>query len=178
MSININFANAPCSWGVIEQTEGASVTYSEVLDEMSDSGFAGTELGNWGFMPSDPVKLREELDSRGLALVGSWATVRPESEEHSQSDMVNVLRTAKLIRDASENSSDNPVIVLGGWRTKQRVKQAGRITHKYALSFEDWTVYAENVTAIAKAVWNETGLRCVYHPHGGTWVETPGKRQH
>ena len=71
----VRIANAPCSWGVIEGIDGAHAGYRHVIDEMAETGYAGTELGDWGFMPTDPARLREELGARGLALVGSWVSV-------------------------------------------------------------------------------------------------------
>jgi inosose dehydratase len=51
----IKVANAPCSWGVLEfELEGEAAGYVQVLDEMVETGYAGTELGDWGFMPTDP----------------------------------------------------------------------------------------------------------------------------
>ena len=56
----IRIANAPCSWGALEfDLQGKAAGYERVLDEMQRSGYAGTELGDWGFMPTDPVKLKE-----------------------------------------------------------------------------------------------------------------------
>ena len=65
----VRIANAPCSWGVIEGIEGDGGGYRRVIDEIAETGYVGTELGDWGFMPTDPDKLRSELDARGLALV-------------------------------------------------------------------------------------------------------------
>ena len=70
----IRVANAPCSWGVIENVEGETGGYRQVLDEMVETGYAGTELGDWEFMPTDPDALRAELDARGLAMLASFAT--------------------------------------------------------------------------------------------------------
>ena len=54
----IKIANAPCSWGVLEfESKTASPGYRQVLDEMAQAGYAGTELGDWGFMPTDPQAL-------------------------------------------------------------------------------------------------------------------------
>ena len=50
----IRIANAPCSWGALEfDLDGKAATYSQVLDEMQETGYVGTELGDWGFMPTD-----------------------------------------------------------------------------------------------------------------------------
>ncbi len=73
----IAVANAPCSWGVLEfESKTASPGYAKVLDEIAASGYAGTELGDWGFMPSDPGLLRDELQRRHLAMVGAFVTTR------------------------------------------------------------------------------------------------------
>ena len=66
----IRLANAPCSWGVIENTPGERGGYALVLDEMQETGYFGTELGDWGFMPTAPSELRAELERRRLALAG------------------------------------------------------------------------------------------------------------
>ena len=53
----IKIANAPCSWGILEfDLEGESAGFEQVLDEMKETGYAGTELGDWGFMPSEPAR--------------------------------------------------------------------------------------------------------------------------
>ena len=70
-------ANAPCSWGALEFAglEGDSVGYEQMLDELRATGYVGTELGDWGFMPTDPDRLRFELRSRNLQLLASWVSV-------------------------------------------------------------------------------------------------------
>jgi len=65
----IKVANAPVSWGVIEKIEGERSAYARVLDEIAETGYAGTELGDWGFLPTDPDLLATELAARGLELV-------------------------------------------------------------------------------------------------------------
>ena len=74
----VRIANAPCSWGVIEGIEGERSGYRQVIDEMQETGYAGTELGDWGFMPTNPDQLRRELEDHGLELVGSWVSVNLE----------------------------------------------------------------------------------------------------
>ncbi|HLL79651.1 MAG TPA: xylose isomerase, partial [Ktedonobacteraceae bacterium] len=73
----IPIANAPCSWGALEfeGLQGEQVAYSQMLDELRDTGYAGTELGDWGYMPTEPGALRAELERRGLAMVGAFVPV-------------------------------------------------------------------------------------------------------
>ncbi|HEX5498108.1 MAG TPA: hypothetical protein VFX03_02735, partial [Thermomicrobiales bacterium] len=73
----IRVANAPVSWGILEFEGLPAKTYSwsEVLDEIAATGYAGTELGDYGFLPADPIRLRAELDRRGLTMLGAFVPV-------------------------------------------------------------------------------------------------------
>ena len=84
--------------------------YAWVIDEMHEAGYAGTELGDWGFMPIDPVELRKELDARNLKLLASWVSVFLHDREcHAQSE-ADAVRTAGLL--AAVGGPD-AMVVLG-----------------------------------------------------------------
>jgi inosose dehydratase len=52
----IRVANAPMSWGSMEHLElPAEYPYTCVLDEINAAGYSGTELGLYGFLPSDQM---------------------------------------------------------------------------------------------------------------------------
>jgi inosose dehydratase len=165
-------ANAPCSWGVIENITLGGGTYKQVLDEMQATGYAGTELGDWGFMPTDPDQLKEELAARGLAMLGSWVTVKLQDASQHEASADDAVRTAKLL--AEVGGKDN-FIVLGNdvYADERRIKNAGRITPDMAMDEETWKVFAQGAEYVARRVKEETGLRTVFHPHIGTLVETP-----
>ena len=72
----IKIANAPCSWGALEfDLEGEAPDYVQVLNEIAETGYAGTELGDWGFMPTEPEKLLGEIHGRNLVLLGAFVPV-------------------------------------------------------------------------------------------------------
>ncbi len=72
----MKLANAPCSWGVLEfDLQGEPCDYTQVLNEMQTIGYRGTELGDWGFMPTDPTQLNDELAARKLTLLGTFVPV-------------------------------------------------------------------------------------------------------
>ena len=54
--------NAPCSWGSLEHQDlSQAIPSAQMLDELVETGYTGTELGDWGYMPTDPVRLSEEI---------------------------------------------------------------------------------------------------------------------
>jgi len=167
----VRIANAPCSWGVIEGIDGDRDGYRRVIDEMAETGYIGTELGDWGFMPTDPDELRAELDSRGLALVGSWVSVNLENPDcHAQSAAAAV-RTA---RQLARVGGDRAVVVLGNdpYGNPYRTTIAGRVTPGDAMSDDQWAVFAEGANTVARRVMDEAGIRTVVHQHIGTLIET------
>ncbi len=62
--------NAPCSWGINYPT-GNAYTWEEYLDQVAASGYRGTELGPFGFLPKDKAVLERELKKRNLTLIGA-----------------------------------------------------------------------------------------------------------
>ena len=172
---DIRIGNHPCSWGVAARTtEGMAEIppYGLVLDEMEQTGYAGTELGFWGFLPTDPRTLRDELAHRGLDMVGGLVTVRlADSAAHTEG-LERVLRTASLVADSggpgaflllADEHNSNPT----------RKKLAGRIEPGHALSGEQWSVFADGAQRIAQSVKERTGLRTAFHHHCAGFVETP-----
>jgi inosose dehydratase len=168
----IRVGNAPVSWGVIENVEGERGGYARVLDEMHETGFAGTELGDWGFMPTDPAVLRQELAARNLKLLASWVSVYLHDADRHAASEADAVRTARLL--AEVGGPDN-LIVLGNdpYGDPMRTQNAGRIRPEHGMTDAQWKVFTEGANRVARAVKRETGLRTVFHHHIGTWVETP-----
>ena len=174
-SQGIKVANAPCSWGVLEfNLPGQGAAYAKVLDEISETGYVGTELGDWGFMPTNPQFLREELDKRKLGLVGAFVPVAFCYEEAYADGEKRAIQTARLMAAAVGTS---PFIVLADDNGKDatRTKFAGRISEGQSLSTEQWKGYGDRVNRIALQVKKETGLQSVFHHHCAGFVETPGE---
>jgi inosose dehydratase len=146
----IQIANAPCSWGVLEfDLEGKAAGYQQVLDEIRDTGYEGSELGDWGFMPTDPLKLKDELLQRNLSMIGAFVPVFLKDRE-------------AFIVLADDNG-----------KIKERTLNAGRINSSMGLSKDEWKVFAEGTNYVASEIKAKTGLRTVFHHHCAGYVETP-----
>jgi inosose dehydratase len=170
----IAVANAPCSWGVLEfESKAASPAYTQVLDEMAASGYAGTELGDWGFMPTAPDALRDELCRRQLAMLGAFVTTRLADPQSYDDSLRTAVRTAALLSAVSDGCQ--PVIVLSDEPTADpvRARAAGRVLPAMSLSERQWDEAAGGVNRIARAVRDAAGLRTVFHHHCAGFVETP-----
>ncbi|MBE0699460.1 MAG: TIM barrel protein [Anaerolineaceae bacterium] len=169
----IKIANAPCSWGVLEfNLEGKAAGFGQVLDEMVETGYTGTELGDWGFMPTDPVLLRKEVQARGLTLLGAFVPVLLKDPRAHPAGIECAVRTARLLAGAE---GDTPFIVLSDDNCKipVRTQNAGRIQPEQGLNELEWKIAAEGAESIATEVKRLTGLRTVIHHHCAGYIETP-----
>ena len=61
----------PDSWGVWFADAPNQVPWKRYLDEVVEAGYEWTELGPYGFLPTDVTVLQTELDRRGLRVVAS-----------------------------------------------------------------------------------------------------------
>jgi inosose dehydratase len=170
----IRVANAPCSWGILEFEGFDHPPESEkTLREMREAGYAGTELGDWGFLPTGPEPLKRVLGEHGLDLVGGFVPVFLVDEAAHAAGIEYALMHARLM--AAVNPRAFVVLADDNCRVDVRVRNAGRVTPDMGLSDADWDTFAKGATAVAKAVRDETGLRTVFHHHGGGYVETPAE---
>ncbi len=168
----IKIANAPCSWGALEfDLEGASQGYEWVLDEMAQTGYVGTELGDWGFMPTDPEALGHALQGRKLELVGAFVPVALAQETCHADGVALALKTAQLMQAAGY---PHAFIVLAdeNGSIDERTQKAGRVTPDMGLSDDHWQTFARGAERIAEAVQADCGLRTVFHHHCAGYVET------
>jgi inosose dehydratase len=168
----IRVANAPCSWGILEfERTVTPATYQQVIDEISRAGYAGTELGDWGFMPTDASTLRHEIERQGLQLIAAFVPVALAERAAHADGMETAVRTASLLRDAA---GPEALIVLSddNGRVALREQNAGRIMAHHGLDDPHWAIVAQGAEAIATAVRDQAGLRTVFHPHCGGYVET------
>ncbi|MCX6333514.1 MAG: sugar phosphate isomerase/epimerase [Bacteroidia bacterium] len=169
----IKIANAPCSWGVLEfDLEGKAAGYGQVLDEIKETGYTGTELGDWGFMPTVPEALRKELDKRSLSMVGAFVPVFLKDRSKHASGAETAVKTARLMAYAGFPEA---FIVLAdeNGNVKERTLNAGRIKPSMGLTGDEWKVFGEGANFVAGEIKSKTGLRTVFHHHCAGYVETP-----
>jgi inosose dehydratase len=166
----IRIATAPVSWGILEVEGWAwNRTWEQVLDEMAAAGYAGTELGPYGFLPTDPQALRKALASRHLQLLGAFVPLPLADPSRKDQAIAEAMPVAELLAAAGA-----PLLVLADRMDARRMAVAGRAAAADGLSDEAWRGAAEVVNAVAAKV-RPLGLRCAFHHHAGTFVETPAE---
>ena len=169
----IKIANAPCSWGVLEfDLDGKTAGYEQVLDEIKETGYEGTELGDWGFMPTKPHLLSKDISDRNLELLGAFVPVALADQKNHLAGIAQALKIAGLMYYAGYEGA-RIVLADDNGSVEQRAKNAGRITSSMGLNEDQWKVFAEGANQIAFAVKEAFGFQTVFHHHCAGYVETP-----
>lgn len=166
-------ANAPCSWGVLEfGLEGKTAGYQTVLNEMKVTGYVGTELGDWGFMPTEPEELKEKLESNNLDLVGAFVPVNFIDTSKHELGAREALKVAALLSAVNPHEA-KIVLADDNGKNPLRKNMAGRIQSEHGLKNSEWDTFSKGVEFVAKRVLEETGVESVFHHHCAGYVETP-----
>jgi inosose dehydratase len=169
-SSRFKFASAPDSWGVLDHPGPSwDQSYQKMLDEMAFAGYSGTELGPYGFFPTDAPVLQSELAKRKLTMLGSFVPVNLSDPASSKIVVDQIRKVGDLL-----SAVGAPFLVLADEQSPERDRIAGRVPAdgSKGLNAQQWKQVAK-VVAEAAHVAEEFGLDLVFHPHASTYVETP-----
>lgn len=170
LSSRFQFASAPDSWGVLDYPGPSwNQSYEKMLDEMVEAGYTGTELGPYGFFPTDPAVLKPPLEKRNLKLLGSFVPVLLSDPAAAQVAVEQIRKVGNLL-----STLKAPYLVLADAQSPERDRISGRVPAdgSASLTATQWKNVATLVEQAAR-VASEFGLDLVFHPHIATYVETP-----
>jgi inosose dehydratase len=164
------FACAPDSWGVLDYPGPSwEQSYEKMLDEIVEAGYTGTELGPYGFFPTDPKVLQPQLEKRKLKLLGSFVPVKMTDPSASKAVIERIRNVGHLL-----STLKAPFLVMADDQSPERNAYSGRIYDPGCptLSAHQWK-HVGQIVADAEKVANEFGLDLVFHPHVATYIESP-----
>lgn len=173
-SERFHFASAPDSWGVLDYPGPSwEQSYQKMLDEMVTAGYTGTELGPYGFYPTDAKVLGPELQKRKLKLLGSFVPVVLSDPASEGLVVEHVRKVGGLLAELGA-----PFLVLADAQSEERDRIAGRVPADGSKGWnaEQWKQVAKVVAEAAK-VTEDFGLDLVFHPHVSTYVETAAETE-
>src|ERR1700723_119755 len=98
MSERFLFASAPDSWGVLDYPGPSwEQSYETMLGEILQAGCTGSELGPYGFFPTDPKILQPQLEKRKLKLLASFVPVKMTEPGAGQAVMERIRKVGGLL---------------------------------------------------------------------------------
>ncbi len=155
------FAAAPDSWGVLDYPGPSwEQSYEKMMDEMVEAGYTGTELGPYGFFPTDPKILQAELEKRKLKLLASFVPVKMTDPSAGAAVIDRIRKVGNLLATLKA-----PFLVMADDQSVERNAFSGRVYDPGCptLTAQQWK-HIGKIVADAEKVANEFGLDLVFHP--------------
>ena len=157
--------SAPDSWGVWYADDPKQTPWRRFLDEVAAAGYTRIELGPYGYLPSDPAQLRDELGQRGLSVTAGTIFEHLHRADSWDSTWQGVSAVAEL---TAAMGAKHVVVIPDFWRHPD----TGEVLEASALTAEEWPVYAAQINRLATAIRDDYGLRLQFHPHADSHVDT------
>ncbi|MFI7602067.1 TIM barrel protein [Actinoplanes sp. NPDC049681] len=162
----LKLGSCPDSWGVWFADDPKQTPWDRFLDELSGAGYRWLELGPYGYLPTDPAELRDELAKRDLTCAGG--TVAGVGGPHKDFDAV-VAETRKVAELTRALGAENLIFVpVPGYRDDV----TGAYHEPAELSPERWRALVGNSNTLGRILAEEYGLKMQFHPHADYHVET------
>jgi inosose dehydratase len=167
---NARLGSAPDSWGVWFPDSEQQTTPQRFLDEIAEAGYRYLELGPWGYLPTDPAVLAEELSSRALTLSGGTVG----GSLHQAGAYEAVCAEAHQVAALVAAMGARYLIFLPGM---YRDLLSGDHLEASELDNEGWTRLITDVQRLGREILDEHGVKLVFHPHADSHVETQAQTE-
>lgn len=165
MTRPVQLGSAPDSWGVWFPDDPQQTPWERFLDEVARAGYTRIELGPYGYLPTDPARLQEEVGRRGLTITAGTIFEHLHRPDSWDSTWQDVSAAASL---TAAVGAKHLVVIPDFWRDPT----TGEVLEEPQLRDAEWAPYAASVNRLARQIRDEYGLQIQFHPHADTHVDT------
>lgn len=162
--MDIKIGSAPDSWGVWFPSDPKQTPWNRFMDEIAEAGYEWTELGPYGYLPTDLTQLRSELDKRGLKVSATFVMKALEEPALWPEIEKEVLGAGSLLAALGARY----LVLIDDTHTNLFT---GEPMAPSRLDAEGWQRLIETTHKVADLARERFGLAVVFHPHADTHVE-------
>lgn len=161
----IRIGSAPDSWGVWFPEDQNQTPWQRFLDEVAEAGYQWIELGPYGYLPTDPAQLQDELGMRQLKLSAGTCFTGLHRPDSWNDTWEHVQRVAQL---TAALGARHLVVIPEMWRDQA----TGHQLEDRLLEEHSWRSLGSGIDRLAKAIQENFGLELQFHPHADSHVDT------
>jgi inosose dehydratase len=162
----LRIGTAPDSWGVWFPDHPRQIPWQRFLDEVQAAGYHWIELGPYGYLPTDPHQLEDELGRRDLELSGGTVFTGfhkgPEQWQRAWDQASSVAGLAHAL------GAEHIIVIPDLWRSDA----TGETLEARTLTGEQWAKLAAGHDRLGQALLEEFGVRQQFHSHADSHVGT------
>ena len=163
MSSTITIGTAPDSWGVWFPNDPEQVPSEVFLREVAEAGYQWIELGPYGYLPTDPAKLSEQLDEYGMGVLAGTVFEhlhRPDSWDAVWTQVTDVAALTQAL------GGKHIVVLPEVWRHHK----TGEPVESRELSAGQWKQKTEGLNELGRRILSEYGLHVQFHSHADSHI--------
>jgi len=163
---HLQLGSCPDSWGVWYADDPRQTPWNRFLDEMAEAGYKWLELGPYGYLPTDPAQLQDEIAKRDLSVAGG--TVGGVGGPHKDFDAVLAESRRVAALTAALGAKNVVFVPVPGYRDDV----TGAYLEPATLDDDAWRALVRNSNTLGKILLEEYGVHMRFHPHADYQVET------
>jgi inosose dehydratase len=160
----LRLGSCPDSWGVWFPDDPNQTPWHRFLDELAEAGYRWLELGPYGYLPTDPARLRDEVQRRGLRVSGQAVFGALHDPDRWESDLRDARQVAELV---TAMGAGHVVLLPAGFRDLDGAWLGPR-----ELDGDGWRTLVDRTAELGRVLRDEHGLAAVFHPHADSYVGT------
>jgi inosose dehydratase len=163
VSSTITIGTAPDSWGVWFPNDPEQVPSEVFLREVAEAGYQWIELGPYGYLPTDPAKLSEQLDEYGMGVLAGTVFEhlhRPDSWDAVWTQVTDVAALTQAL------GGKHIVVIPEVWRHHK----TGEPVENRELNAEQWKQKTEGLNELGRRILSEYGLHVQFHSHADSHI--------
>ncbi|HEY9469450.1 MAG TPA: sugar phosphate isomerase/epimerase [Propionibacteriaceae bacterium] len=162
----LRIGTAPDSWGVWFPEHPRQIPWQRFLNEAQAAGYHFIELGPYGYLPTDPHRLQDELAARDLELSGGTVfTGFHKGDDQWQRAWDQAINVAGLVQSMG---AVHIVVIPDLWRSDA----TGEALESRTLTDEQWKKLAVGHDRLGRALLEEYGVKQQFHSHADSHVGT------
>jgi inosose dehydratase len=162
--MNVTIGSAPDNWGVWFPSDAKQTPWHRYMDELVEAGYFWTELGPYGYLPTDLPTLKAELAKRGVKVAATFAMAHLEDPADWPKLEKQVLGGGELQAQLGAKFLVLIDDVYSNLFTGEPMRPA-------RLDAAAWKRLIDTTNKVAEIAHKQFGLQTVFHPHAETHVE-------
>lgn len=163
--MNVTVGTAPDSWGVWFPSDERQTPWQRCLDEIAEAGYEWTELGPYGYLPTDPAVLRPELEKRGLIAVGQAIDEFALEDPAMWPEMEKTIAASGALLAAL--GAEYFILIDAPYSNLA----TGETVAPSKLDEAAWQRLIDTTHRIADLLKQRYGVKLLFHPHAETHAE-------
>lgn len=159
---------APDSWGVWFPQDPKQTPWERFLDEVAESGYKTIELGPYGYLPTDPSRLADELAARDLNVcAGTVFTAFHRGLDGSAAAWDEAWEPARKVAELTAAMGGEHIVVIPAmWRDDV----SGEAVEDEQLSAGGWDALFKGHDRLGRILAEDFGLKQQFHSHADSHV--------